>query len=42
MSLSTEQTNQVIADYRRAPTDTGSPEVQIALLAARIDHLSQH
>ena len=42
MSLSTEQTSQVIADYRRAPTDTGSPEVQIALLSARIEHLSQH
>ena len=42
MSLSTEQTSKVIADYRRAPTDTGSPEVQIALLSARIDHLSQH
>ncbi len=42
MSLSTEQTSKVIADYRRAPTDTGSPEVQIALLSARIEHLSQH
>ncbi len=42
MSLSTEQTSKVIADFRRAPADTGSPEVQIALLSARIDHLSQH
>lgn len=42
MSLSTEQTSQVIADYRRAPTDTGSPEVQVALLSARIQHLSEH
>ena len=42
MSLSTEQTSKVIADYRRAPADTGSPEVQVALLSARIDHLSQH
>jgi len=42
MSLSIEQTSKVIADHRRAPTDTGSPEVQIALLSARIDHLSQH
>ncbi|HET9836196.1 MAG TPA: 30S ribosomal protein S15 [Rhodanobacteraceae bacterium] len=42
MSLSTEQTSQVIADYRRAPTDTGSPEIQVALLSARIQHLSEH
>ncbi|HJU25185.1 MAG TPA: 30S ribosomal protein S15 [Rhodanobacteraceae bacterium] len=42
MSLSVEQTSKVIADFRRAATDTGSPEVQIALLSARIDHLSQH
>ena len=42
MSLTTEQTNKVIADYRRAPNDTGSPEVQVALLSARIEHLSKH
>jgi small subunit ribosomal protein S15 len=42
MSLSVEQTSKVIADYRRAPNDTGSPEVQIALLSARIEHLSKH
>ena len=42
MSLSTEQTNKVIAEHRRAPTDTGSPEVQIALLSARIEHLTTH
>jgi small subunit ribosomal protein S15 len=42
MSLSVEQTGKVIADYRRAPNDTGSPEVQVALLSARIEHLSQH
>lgn len=42
MSLTTEQTNKVISDNRRAPNDTGSPEVQIALLSARIEHLSKH
>jgi small subunit ribosomal protein S15 len=42
MSLSVEQTSKVIAQYRRAPSDTGSPEVQIALLSARIEHLSKH
>ena len=42
MPLTTEQTNKVIAEYRRAPNDTGSPEVQVALLSARIDYLSKH
>ena len=42
MSLSNDQTAKVIADYRRAPTDTGSPEVQVGLLSARIEHLSTH
>ena len=42
MSLSVEQTSKVVADYRRAPSDTGSPEVQVALLSARIEHLSKH
>jgi small subunit ribosomal protein S15 len=42
MPLSNEQTSKIVADYRRAPTDTGSPEVQIALLSARIQHLADH
>ena len=42
MSLTVEQTSKVIAENRRAPNDTGSPEVQIALLSARIEHLSKH
>jgi small subunit ribosomal protein S15 len=42
MSLNVEQTTKVIADYRRAANDTGSPEVQVALLSARIEHLSKH
>jgi len=42
MSLSVEQTSKIIADHKRAPNDTGSPEVQIALLSARIEHLSKH
>lgn len=42
MSLNIEQTQQIIADYKRAPNDTGSPEVQVALLSARIEHLTQH
>ena len=40
--LTTEHTAKIITDYRRAPTDTGSPEVQIALLSAQIEGLSGH
>jgi len=42
MSLNVTQTSKIIADYQRASNDTGSPEVQIALLSARIDHLGKH
>jgi small subunit ribosomal protein S15 len=42
MSLSVEQTSKVIADYRRAANDTGSPEVQVALLTRRIADLTEH
>ncbi len=42
MSLTVEQTGKIIADYGRMPSDTGSPEVQIALLSARINHLTEH
>jgi small subunit ribosomal protein S15 len=42
MPLSTEQTSKIIEAYRRAPTDPGSPEVQVALLSARIQQLSGH
>lgn len=42
MSLSTEATQQIIKEYQRGPSDTGSPEVQVALLSARIDQLSDH
>jgi small subunit ribosomal protein S15 len=31
-----------VSDYQRAPGDTGSPEVQVALLSARISHLTGH
>ena len=37
-----EAKSQVIADYKRHDSDTGSPEVQIALLTSRIEHLNQH
>ncbi len=32
----------VIAEHRRHDSDTGSPEVQVALLSARINHLTEH
>jgi len=37
-----ENKQNVIADYRTHETDTGSSEVQIALLTARIKHLTEH
>lgn len=42
MSMSSEQKNQIVQQYRRAANDTGSPEVQIALLSARIGGLGGH
>lgn len=42
MPLSSEQKTGVLNDFRRAPADTGSPEVQIALLSARITGLGEH
>lgn len=42
MSLSSEQKNGAVKDFRRNPADTGSPEVQIALLSARIAGLGEH
>jgi small subunit ribosomal protein S15 len=42
MSLSSEQKDGIVEQYRRNPTDTGSPEVQIALLSARINGLGEH
>ncbi|AWT48218.1 30S ribosomal protein S15 [Psychrobacter sp. YP14] len=40
--LTNTDRQQVIAQYQRAPGDTGSPEVQIALLSARINDLQAH
>jgi len=42
MSLNAEQKGQVVKSYERAAGDTGSTEVQVALLSARIDDLSEH
>jgi small subunit ribosomal protein S15 len=35
-------TGKIIDDFKRAPNDTGSPEVQVALLSARIEQLTDH
>ncbi len=42
MALSSEKKGGIVAQFRRNPTDTGSPEVQIALLSERINGLSEH
>ena len=42
MPLSTTQKKKVIQEFQMAKGDTGSPEVQIALLATRIDRLTEH
>ena len=42
MSLTTAQTADVIKANARGAADTGSPEVQVALLTARINELSPH
>ena len=42
MAITKEQKTDIIGISRRAPTDTGSPEVQIALLTARIQDLTEH
>jgi len=34
--------NEIISAYKRSENDTGSPEVQIALLTERINHLTEH
>jgi small subunit ribosomal protein S15 len=42
MPLNTTQTAEIIKANARAATDTGSPEVQVALLTARINELTPH
>jgi len=42
MPLATEATKKVVNEYKRTENDTGSPEVQVALLSARIEQLSGH
>jgi len=42
MTLKKENKQQLVKDYQKHKTDTGSPEVQIALLTARIRELTEH
>lgn len=42
MALSTSATAEIVKTYQRAPKDTGSSEVQIALLSTRISSLTEH
>ncbi len=42
MALSAEQKDTIIKDYAQSEGDTGSPEVQVALLTANINELQSH
>ncbi len=42
MAVTTAQKAQVLQDFQRGKGDTGSPEVQVALLTARITDLTEH
>jgi len=42
MAITAEMTAQIVNDNKRSDSDTGSPEVQVALLSARINDLSEH
>ena len=42
MSLSSENKSKIVAEYARGDNDTGSPEVQVALISARISELTEH
>lgn len=42
MAINKEKKKHIISDYRLHDNDTGSPEVQIALLSTRIGYLTEH
>jgi small subunit ribosomal protein S15 len=42
MGIAPEQTKELLKQYQLHASDTGSPEVQIALLSARIEYLTEH
>ena len=42
MSITAESKSKVVSEFQRSENDTGSPEVQVALLTARIQYLTDH
>lgn len=42
MSISSETKSELINEYKRAERDTGSPEVQVAIMSSRIRALTEH
>lgn len=42
MALTTQETKEIVGKFRRSELDTGSPEVQVALLTRRIQSLTAH
>lgn len=42
MAITKDRKTEIIGQYRRESSDTGSPEVQIALLTARVNELTEH
>ncbi|MFH1379264.1 MAG: 30S ribosomal protein S15 [bacterium] len=42
MAMTKQRKNELVESFKTHPTDTGSPEIQIALLTERINYLSDH
>ncbi|AMV21329.1 30S ribosomal protein S15 [Planctomyces sp. SH-PL14] len=42
MTITKERKTAVISEYRRSPEDTGSPDVQVAVLTTKINTLTEH
>ena len=42
MAITKDRKTEIIGQYKRGDVDTGSPEVQVALLTARINELNEH
>lgn len=42
MTLTSVQTNEIMQQYQRSERDTGTPEVQVSLMTARIKYLTEH
>jgi small subunit ribosomal protein S15 len=42
MGVAVQRKQELVEQFRQHPTDTGSPEVQVALLSERIDYLTEH